>query len=122
MQAAQIGFERALCGHDLGNLVARLLTVGFGPETFDDEPEWQHQLKEETGDRERRESGDEADMDPEDLSDAPRHEKRVADQTRNRQPSGDQPGPEQQPTQEEGSESEYCLANLVSHGVRLDQE
>ena len=102
--------------------VSHILTVGLGLETLDDEPEWQRQLKEETGDCERWESSDEADVDPEDFSDAPRHETRVADQARNRQPSGDQPGPEQQRTQEEGPKSEHCLANLVGHGVRLDQE
>lgn len=102
--------------------VSRILTVGLALETLDDEPEWQHQLKEETGDHLWRESGDEADVDPEDLSDAPRHETRVADHARNRQPSRDHPGPEQQRTQEEGPESEHCLANLVGHGVRLDQE
>src|SRR5579859_2985070 len=96
---------------------SRILTVGIGPETLEDEPEWQHQFKEETGDREI-----EADVDPEDLSEAPRHETRVANQARNRQPSGDQPGSQQQPTQEEGSASEHCLANLVGHGVRLNQE
>src|SRR5438105_11189459 len=46
-------------------------------ETFEEEPEWQHQLKEETGNREI-----EADVDPEDFRDGPRHENRVADQAR----------------------------------------
>src|SRR5579863_7506265 len=81
--------------------VSRILTVSLALETLDDEPEWQHQLKEEAGDRERRESGDEADADPKNLSDAACHEARVANHARNRQPSWDQPGPEQQRTQEE---------------------
>src|SRR5947199_8774213 len=97
--------------------VSRILTVGLGLETLEEEPEWQHQLKEETGDREI-----EADVDPEDFSDLSRHEKGVADQARHRQPSGDQPRPEQQRTQEEGPESEHCFANLVGHGIRLDQD
>jgi len=61
-------------------------------------------------------------VDPEDFSDGPRHENRVADQAPNRQESGDQPGPEQQQTQEYGPESERHLADLVGHGVRLDRE
>ena len=79
--------------------VSRILTVGLGLETLDEEPEWQPQFKEDTGDREH-----EADVDPEDFSDAPHHETHVADQARNRQPAGDQPGPEQQRTQEEAPE------------------
>ncbi len=97
--------------------VSRILTVGLGLETLEEEPEWQHQLKEETRDREI-----EANVDPEDFSDLSRCETRVADHARNRQPCGDQPGAEQQRTQEEGPETEHCLANLVGHGVRLDQE
>src|SRR5437868_12760347 len=58
--------------------------IGLGLETFEEEPEWQHQLKEETGDREI-----EADVEPEDFGDRPRNENRVADQSRNRQPPGD---------------------------------
>src|SRR5258708_27882841 len=54
--------------------VSRLLTVGLGPETLDDEPEWQHQLKEETGDRERREISAEVGVDTEGDKQAARHE------------------------------------------------
>ena len=61
-------------------------------------------------------------MDPEDFSDGPRHENRVADQARNRQEAGDQPGPEQQQTQEDAPDSERHLGDLVGHGVRLDRE
>src|SRR5438477_6422014 len=61
-----------------------LSSVGIGLETFEEEPEWQHQLKEETGDREI-----EADVEPKDFGDRPRNEYRVADQARNRQPPGD---------------------------------
>src|SRR5438105_11714627 len=61
-----------------------LSSVGVGLETLEEEPEWQHQLKEETGDREI-----EADVDSEDFRDGPRHENRVANQARNRQPPGD---------------------------------
>src|SRR3989441_9873122 len=43
-----------------------LAPVGAGLETLEEEPEWQHQLKEESGDREI-----EADVDPEDFSDGP---------------------------------------------------
>src|SRR2546427_10095643 len=86
-----------------------LAPVGAGLETLEEEPEWQHQLKEETGDREI-----EADVDPEDFSDGPRHEKRGADQARNRQPPGDQLGPEQQQTQEYAPDSARQLAHLVA--------
>src|SRR3989440_4325000 len=95
--------------------VSRILTVGLGLETLEEEPEWQHQLKEETGDREI-----EADVDPEDFSDGPR-QNRVADQSRNRQPAGDQLGPEQQQAEEYRSDSERHLAHLVGRRVRLDQ-
>src|SRR5438132_7076509 len=90
--------------------------IGLGLETLEEEPEWQHQLKEETGDREI-----EADVDPEDFSDGPRHQNRVADQSRNRQPAGDQLGPEQQQAEEYRSDSERHLAHLVGGRVRLDQ-
>src|SRR5256712_7204096 len=93
-----------------------LAPVGAGLETLEEEPEWQHQLKEETGDREI-----EADVDPEDFSDGPRHKNRVADQSRNRQPPGDQLGPEQQHAEEYGSDSERHLAHLVGRGVCLNQ-
>src|SRR5438876_10279779 len=63
--------------------------IGLGLEALEEEPEWQHQLKEETGDREI-----EADVEPEDFGDRPRNENRVADQARNRQPRG----PELRPT------------------------
>src|SRR5438445_8418339 len=58
--------------------------IGLGLETLQEEPEWQHQLKEENGDREI-----EADVEPEDFGDCPRNENRVADQARNRKPRGD---------------------------------
>src|SRR5881227_60064 len=58
--------------------------IGLGLEALEEEPEWQHQLTEETGDREI-----EADVEPEDFGDRPRNENRVADQARNRQPPGD---------------------------------
>src|SRR5256885_8240333 len=93
-----------------------LAPVGAGLETLEEEPEWQHQLKEETGDREI-----EPDVDPEDFGDRPRNENRIADQARNRQPPGDQLGPEQQQAQEYSPDSERHLAHLVGHGVRLDQ-
>src|SRR5437588_6367477 len=92
--------------------VSRILTVGLGLETLEEEPEWQRQLKEETGDRQI-----EADVDPEDFSDGPCREKWVADQARNRQPPGDQLGPEQQHTQEYAPDSERHLAHLVGGGV-----
>lgn len=111
------GVQGAIAWNHAFVSVSRILTIDLGLETLDDEPEWQRQLKEKAGDREI-----EADVDPEDFSDLSRHEKRVADQARNRQPSGDQPGPEQQRTQEEGPESEHGLANLIGHGVRLNQE
>src|SRR5437588_7536952 len=82
--------------------------VGLGLETLEEEPEWQHQLKEEAGDREI-----EADVEPEDFGDGPRHENRVADQARNRQPPGDQLSPEQQQAQEYGPDSERHLPHLV---------
>src|SRR2546430_12957697 len=88
--------------------------IGLGPETLEEEPEWQHQLKEETGNREI-----EADVDPEDFSDGPRHQNRVADQSRNRQPAGDQLGPEQQQAEEYRSASNRHLAHLVGRRVRL---
>src|SRR6266513_5192935 len=84
-----------------------LSSVGVGLETLEEEPEWQHQLKEETGDREI-----EADVDPEDFGDRPRNENRVADQARNRQPPGDQLGPEQQQAHEYSPDSERHLAHL----------
>src|SRR5881227_2621700 len=90
--------------------------IGLGLETFEEEPEWQHQLKEETGDREI-----EADVEPEDFGDRPSNENRVADQARNRQPPRDQLGPEQQQAQEYRPDSERHLAHLVGRGVRLDQ-
>src|SRR2546423_6986751 len=62
----------------------RLPLIGLGLEALEEEPEWQHQFKEETGDREI-----EADMEPEDFGDRPRNENRVTDQARNRQPPGD---------------------------------
>ena len=58
------------------------------------------------GDREH-----EADVDPEDLGDAAHHENHVADKAANRQEAGDQPGPEQQRTQEQAPDSERCLAD-----------
>ena len=51
-----------------------------------------------------------------------RQEDRVADHAPNRQEAGDQPGPEQQRTQEYAPDSERRLADLVGHGVRLGQE
>src|SRR5438445_9816376 len=90
--------------------------VGCRLETLEEEPEWQHQLKEETGDREI-----EADVEPEDFGDRPRNENRVADQARKRQPPRDQLGPEQQQAQEYRPDSERHLAHLVGGGVRLDQ-
>src|SRR5205823_7389513 len=93
-----------------------LSSVGVGLETLEEEPEWQHQLKEETGDREIQ-----ADVDPEDFSDGPRHQNRVADQSRNREPPGDQLGAEQQQAQEYGPHSERHLPHLVGRGVRLHQ-
>src|SRR5438309_3281281 len=91
--------------------------IGVGLETLEEEPERQHQLKEETGNREIQ-----ADVDPEDFSDGPRHENRVADQSRNRQPPGDQLGPEEQQAKEYGSNSKRHLAHLVGRGVCLDQD
>src|SRR6266550_1133858 len=93
-----------------------LALIGLGLETLEEEPEWQHQLKEETGNREI-----EADVDPEDFGDRPRNEYRVADQARNRQPPGDERGPEQQQAQEYRPDSERHLAHLIGRGVRLDQ-
>src|SRR5207244_2076461 len=90
--------------------------VGCRLETLEEEPEWQHQLKEETGDREI-----EADVEPEDFGDRPSHENRVADQARNRQPPRDQLGPEQQQAQEYGPDSERHLPHLIGHGICLDQ-
>src|SRR5205823_2636391 len=90
--------------------------IGLGLETFEEEPEWQHQLKEETGDREI-----EADVEPEDFGDRPRNENRVADQARNRQPPRDQLVPEQEQAQEYSAYSERHLAHLVGGGVCLDQ-
>src|SRR2546427_2786392 len=90
--------------------------IGLRLETLEEEPEWQHQLKEKTGDREIQ-----PDVDPEDFGDRSRNENRVADQARNRQPPGDQLGPEQQQAQEYSPDSERHLAHLVGRGVRLDQ-
>src|SRR5437870_11283015 len=90
--------------------------IGLRLETLEEEPEWQHQLKEETGDREI-----EPDVDPEDFGYRPSNENRVADQARNRQPPRDQLGPEQQQAQEYRPDSERHLAHLVGRGVRLDQ-
>src|SRR5438309_539129 len=90
--------------------------IGLGMKTFEEEPEWQHQLKEETGDREI-----EADVKPEDFGDRPRNENRVADQARNRQPPRDQLGPEQEQAQEYSAYSERHLPHLVGGGVCLDQ-
>src|SRR6266513_4704416 len=90
--------------------------IGLRLETLEEEPEWQHQLKEETGDREIQ-----PDVDPEDFGDRPRNENRVADQARNRQPPGDQLGPEQQQAQEYGPNSERHLPHLVGGGICLDQ-
>src|SRR5256885_17066731 len=93
-----------------------LAPVGAGLETLEEEPERQHQLKEETGNREIQ-----ADVDPEDFSDGPRDENRVADQSRNRQPPGDQLGPEEQQAKEYSSDSERHLAHLVGGSGCLDQ-
>src|SRR6266550_6200064 len=90
--------------------------IGLGLKTFEEEPEWQHQLKEETGDGEI-----EADVEPEDFGDRPRNENRVAYQARNRQPVRDQLGPEQEQAQEYRPDSERHLAHLVGRGVRLNQ-
>src|SRR6267154_164354 len=90
--------------------------IGLRLETLEEEPEWQHQLKEETGDREIQ-----PDVDSEDFCDGPRHEDRVADQARKRQPPRDQLSPEQQQAQEYGAHSERHLAHLVGGGVRLDK-
>src|SRR5207302_10557840 len=75
--------------------------IGLGLETLEEEPEGQHQLKKETGDGEIQ-----TNVDPEDFSDGPRHENRVADQARNRKPPWDQLGPEQQQAEEYGPDSE----------------
>src|SRR5947209_8127569 len=91
--------------------------VRLGLETLDDEPDRQHQLEEHARDREQG-----ADVDPEDFCDAPHYENRVADQARNRQEPGDQPGPEHQRAEEYGPDSERYLADVVGHGVRLDRE
>src|SRR5260370_41652404 len=96
---------------------SRLPTVGLGLETPDEEPECQRHFKESTGNREQ-----DADVDPEDFSYAPRHEDRVANQAQHRQKSGDQPGPEQQRAQEYAPETQRDHADLVGHGVRLDRE
>src|SRR6266702_8917959 len=53
--------------------VSRILTVGLGLETLDEEPDCQSQFKESTRDREY-----EADMDPEDFSNEANQENRVA--------------------------------------------
>jgi hypothetical protein len=93
------------------------LRVGLGVETLDEEPECHRQFKDSSGDQE-----DEADGDPEDLSDGSRRVKRLADHAQTCQPLGDQPSPVQQPTQEEGPDSERQLGDLIGHGVRLGQE
>src|SRR5437879_6120268 len=87
-----------------------------GLEALEEEPERQPQFKEETGDREI-----EADVEPEDFGDRPRHENRVTDQARNRQPPGNQLGPEQQQAEKYRPHAERHLAHLVGGGVRLDQ-
>jgi hypothetical protein len=91
--------------------------VGVGLETLDDEPETQPHFKQSTGDQEN-----EADGDPEDLSDGTRRVKHVTNYAQTRQSSGDQPGPEQQQTQEYAPEAQRRLADVVGDGVRLCQE
>src|SRR6266550_3959099 len=90
--------------------------IGLGLKTPEEEPEWQNQLKEETGDGEIQ-----PDVEPEDFGDRPRNENRAADQARNRQPPRDQLGPEQQQAQEYRPHSQRHLAHLVGRGVRLNQ-
>src|SRR5256714_2467643 len=107
-----IGSVRSMVRASAGGLPL----IGVGLETLEEEPERQHQLKEEPGNREIQ-----ADVDPEDFSDGPRHENRVADQSRNRQPPGDQLGPEEQQAKEYGSDPKRHLAHLVGRGVCLDQ-
>jgi hypothetical protein len=58
----------------------------------------------------------------EDLGGGPGHVQRVADQAQSGQPPGNQPGAEQQRTQEETPERERELAELVGSLVRVDRE
>src|SRR3982074_2498391 len=64
-----------------GGDATSLRSVGLGLKSFEEDPEGQHQLKENPWNREV-----EADVDPKDFSDGSCHEKGVADQARNRQP------------------------------------
>src|SRR5437016_1976057 len=91
--------------------------IGLGLEALEEEPEWQHQLKEETGDREI-----EADVETEDFRDGPGDENRVANQARSRQPPRDQLGAEQQQAQEYGADCERHLPHLVGRGICLDED
>src|SRR5215207_6999262 len=59
------------------------LGIGLWLEALDDQPEWQRQFEECSGDQEN-----DADGDPEDLGDGARRVNRVADHAQARQPSG----------------------------------
>ena len=81
--------------------LSRTLAVGLGVEPLDEEPEGEREFEESAGDRQEK-----ADVDPEELGDGARGENRVADQAQDRQRSGDQTGPQQQPAQEHASDGE----------------
>src|SRR5919201_2371144 len=91
--------------------------IDLGVETLDEEVDREPQLEHDAGDRRLY-----ADVDPEDLGDHAGHQDRVADQARNREPSRDEPRPEEQCAEEDGPESKRCLGDVVGHEVRLPEK